>query len=52
MRIKKDKTAWRTLKTACVNLRRAIDAALHAYFEEYLAETEKLLADNDQWSFY
>ena len=29
-----------------------IDAGLHAYFEEYLAETDRLLADNDQRSFY
>jgi len=29
-----------------------IDAGLHAYFEEYLAETERLLADNDQRGFY
>ena len=28
-----------------------IDAGLHAYFEEYLAETERLLADNDQGGF-
>ena len=32
-------TAWETLRTACANLRRAIDTGLHAYFEEYLAET-------------
>ena len=29
-----------------------IDAGLHAYFEKYLAETERLLADNDQRGFY
>ena len=29
-----------------------IDAGLHAYVEEYLAETERLLADNDQRGFY
>ena len=29
-----------------------IDEGLHAYFEEYLAETERLLADNDQRGFY
>ena len=29
-----------------------IDAGLHAYFEENLAETERLLADNDQRGFY
>ena len=42
-----DRTAWKTLRTACANLRAVIDAGLHAYFEEYLAETERLLADND-----
>ena len=47
-RIKRDKTAWKMLRTACANLRGVIDAGLHAYFEEYLAETERLLADNDQ----
>lgn len=52
MRIKKDKAAWKTLRKACANLRRAIDAALHAYLEEYLTETERLLADNDQRGFY
>ena len=51
MRIKRDKTAWKTLRTACANLRGVIDAGLHAYFEEYLAETERLLADNDQRGF-
>ena len=39
----RDRTAWKTLRTACANLR-----GLHSYFEEYLAETERLLADNDQ----
>ena len=39
----RDRTAWKTLKT---------DAALHAYFEEYLAETKRQLADNDQQRFY
>ena len=52
MRIQKDKTAWKTLRTACANLRGVIDAGLHAYFEEYLAETERLLAANDQRGFY
>ena len=52
MRIKTDKTAWRTQRTACTNLRRVIDAGLHAYVEEYLAETERVLADNDQRGFY
>ena len=45
-------TAWKTLRTACANLRAVIDAGLHAYFEEYLAEAERLLADNDQRGFY
>ena len=52
MRIKRDKTAWKTLRTACANLRGVIDAGLHAYVEDYLAETERLLADNDQRGFY
>ena len=43
----RERTAWKTLRTACANLRAVIDAGLHAYFEEYLAETERLLADND-----
>ena len=52
MRIKRDKTARKTLRMACANLRGVIDAGLHAYFEEYLAETERLIADNDQRGFY
>ena len=47
-----DRTAWKTLRTACANLRAVIDAGLHAYFEEYLTETEGLLTDNDQRGFY
>ena len=47
-----DRTAWKTLRTACANLRAVIDAGLHAYFEQYLAKTERLLADNDQRGFY
>ena len=52
MRIKRDKTTWKTLRTACANLRGVIDAGLLVYFEEYLAETEIILADNDQQGFY
>ena len=52
MHITRDKTAWKTLRTACANLRGVIDAVLHSYFEEYLAETERFLADNDHWGFY
>ena len=37
---------------ACANLRAVIDAGLHAYFEDFLAETERTLADNDQRGFY
>ena len=47
----RDRIAWKTLRTACANLRAVIDAGLHTYFEEYLAETERLLADNDQQGF-
>ena len=48
----RDKTAWKTLRTACANLPGVIDAGLHAYFEEYPPETEGFLADNDQRGFY
>ena len=47
----RDRTAWKTLRTACANLRAMIDEGLHDYFKEYLAETERLLADNDQRGF-
>ena len=46
------RTASKTLRTACVNLRGVIDAGLRAYFEEYLAETKILLAENDLRGFY
>ena len=52
MRIKKKKTEWKTLKTVCANHQRAIDAALHAFFEGYLAKMVRLLADNEQRGFY
>ena len=48
----KDKIARKTLRTACANLRGVTNAGLHAYFQEYLAETQRLLADNDQRGFY
>ena len=38
--------------SVCANLQKVIAAGLHAYFEEYLAETERLLANNDQKGFY
>ena len=34
MRIERDKTAGKTLTTACANLRGVIDAGLHAYFSK------------------
>ena len=37
---------------ACANLRGVMDAGLHSNFEEYVAEKERLLADNDQRGFY
>ena len=33
-------------------MRGVIDAGLHAYFEDDLPETERLLANNYQWGFY
>ena len=52
MRNKMDKPAWRMLRTACANLRWVIDAGFHAYFDEYLAETDRRLADNDRRGFF
>lgn len=48
----RDSTAWKTLRTACANLREVVAVGVHAYFEEYLSETERLLADSDQRGFY
>ena len=48
----RDKTAWDALRTVCANLRGVVDAGLHAYFQKYLAETDRLLTDNDQRGFY
>ena len=52
MHIKRDKTACKTLRMACPNLGGVGDARLHAYIEEHLAETGRLLADTDQCGFY
>ena len=52
MRIRRDRTSSKTPTTACANLRGVIDAGLHAYLEEYLADTERLLAENGQRGFY
>ena len=46
------KTALKMLMTACANLRGVIDAGWHAHVQEYLAEAERLLAENDQRGFY
>ena len=48
----RDRIAWKTLRTACANLREVIVSGLHAYFEEYLAETGREPANNDQRGFY
>ena len=48
----RDRIAWKTLRTACANLQQVVAAGIHAYFEEYLAETGRLLANNDQRGFY
>ena len=42
----------KTLRSACANRQKGIAADLHAYFEVYLAETEPVLANNDQRDFY
>ena len=47
----RDRSAWKTLKSACANLPKVIAAGLQAYFEAYLAKTERLLANNDQRVF-
>lgn len=46
-----DETTWKAPRTACVKLRDVIDEGLYAYVNEYLAETERLLNENDQWGF-
>ena len=48
----RDRIAWKKLRTACANLHQVVAAGVHAYFEEYLAEAEKLLENNDQRGFY
>ena len=47
-----DRIAWETLRTACANLQQVVGAGRHAYFKEYIAETERLLANNDLRGFY
>lgn len=48
----RDRIAWKTLRTACDNQQEVIVAKVHAPFEEYLAESERLIAKNDQRGFY
>ena len=48
----RDRIAWKALIYACANLQKVIAAGRRAYFEEYLAETERLVANNDQRRFY
>jgi len=48
----RDSTAWKKLRSACANLQEVVAAGVNAYFEEYLAETEKFLASSDQRGFY
>ena len=48
----RDRIAWKTPRSAYASLQGVIDAGLHTYFEEYLAETERLLANEHQRGFY
>lgn len=48
----RDRIAWETLRTACDNLQEVIAVKVHAHFEEYLAESERLIAKNDQRGLY
>ena len=43
---------WKTLRTARANLQEVIAAGVHVYLEEYLAETPRLLMNNDQRASY
>ena len=44
--------AWKTLRTASANLQESIAAGAHAYFVEYITETERFLAGIGQRGFY
>ena len=48
----RDRTEWKALRSACANLPEVIAAGVHTYFGDYLAETERLLANNEQRGFY
>ena len=47
-----DRIALKTLRSACTNLQEVIAAGMHVNFGGHLAETERLLAKNDQRGFY
>ena len=47
-----EKMACNRLRTACATLRKVIRAGVHGYFEEYVAEEEKSLAENDPRGYY
>ena len=36
----RDRTTWKTLKSACANLQEVLAAGLHEYLDQYLAETQ------------
>ena len=40
------------MTSACANLQKVINAGVHAYFGGHLAETERLLVNNNQRVFY
>ena len=48
----RDRTPWKTLRSACANLQKLVASGLHAFFEAYLARTERLLTNNNQRGFY
>lgn len=47
----RDRTDWEE-RSASANVQEVIPAELHAFFEEYLAETERLLANFDPRGFF
>ena len=48
----REKMVWKMLKTTCAYLLKVVDARVHRYRTEYVAQTERLLADNDQLGFF
>ena len=45
-------SAWKTLRSVFANMQKEIAAGRHASFEAYLAEPERLQANNDQRGFH